>query len=447
MAILIMAHQNKNSGNDVNFTTTQLHEQEVIKSAPFHDFLGMRACNDSPLLLPPKSADATPSASISVPSAGGRGPLSATSDLASERPVGNHLEGIPFYTPRSEISGPDINNRGVGSKQRNSDSTFMGSTRHGILQKGRDSLENLHVMKILKGGGVDRPRSSNDDELFHGVQPMRPTSTSLILQPSASNKLERPIPTCSALQYPSRGGQFVPFTHQGPANRFRDTNAGSSIISQLAADEGSRTGIKVSGTLTSINAGGGTSDKNSCAVLPSVSNPKSGTFIPDPESSTPSSRPGLASATRQMTIFYGGQAHVFDDVHPNKAHVIMALAGSNGGSWSTTYSPKLAARLNNNESHTIRSGCEAERAVNTAFQHEFCGIPSATGQNIQRFGSTDRSSMPTGENHLSTFCMLHFELETVQVMLSWHVVCRGSSWQHPNCYRDKKRSSGRRTPQ
>ena len=30
------------------------------------------------------------------------------------------------------------------------------------------------------------------------------------------------------------------------------------------------------------------------------------------------SRQGLASAGRQMTIFYGGQAHVFDDVHPNK---------------------------------------------------------------------------------------------------------------------------------
>jgi hypothetical protein len=30
------------------------------------------------------------------------------------------------------------------------------------------------------------------------------------------------------------------------------------------------------------------------------------------------SQKGLTSASRQMTIFYGGQAHVFDDVHPNK---------------------------------------------------------------------------------------------------------------------------------
>lgn len=30
------------------------------------------------------------------------------------------------------------------------------------------------------------------------------------------------------------------------------------------------------------------------------------------------SRLGSTSSSRQMTIFYGGQAHVFDDVHPNK---------------------------------------------------------------------------------------------------------------------------------
>lgn len=30
------------------------------------------------------------------------------------------------------------------------------------------------------------------------------------------------------------------------------------------------------------------------------------------------SQRGVASTGRQMTIFYGGQAHVFDDVHPNK---------------------------------------------------------------------------------------------------------------------------------
>lgn len=33
------------------------------------------------------------------------------------------------------------------------------------------------------------------------------------------------------------------------------------------------------------------------------------------------SRHGMVSGSRQMTIFYGGQAHVFDDVHPNQVRI------------------------------------------------------------------------------------------------------------------------------
>lgn len=81
----------------------------------------------------------------------------------------------------------------------------------------------------------------------------------------------------------------------------------------------------------------------------------------------------MTSSTKQMTIFYGGQAHVFDDVHPNKvillslclntfifklymnanvslqADVIMALAGSSGGSWSTDLSHKLKTKNNTSD--------------------------------------------------------------------------------------------------
>lgn len=33
----------------------------------------------------------------------------------------------------------------------------------------------------------------------------------------------------------------------------------------------------------------------------------------------------MACASRQMTIFYAGQAHVFDDVHPNKVSLCFLL--------------------------------------------------------------------------------------------------------------------------
>ncbi|KAL9993685.1 putative TIFY/JAZ family protein [Helianthus debilis subsp. tardiflorus] len=35
---------------------------------------------------------------------------------------------------------------------------------------------------------------------------------------------------------------------------------------------------------------------------------------------------------------------MFDDFHPNKADVIITLAGSNGGSWSTSFLPNSSLK-------------------------------------------------------------------------------------------------------
>lgn len=86
------------------------------------------------------------------------------------------------------------------------------------------------------------------------------------------------------VQYPPRGVQFSPSMHQVPPHKFRDTNAGPSIITQAAADEGSRTGIKGSGILSSINAGSGILERNPSGGLPTGNRPKSGTHILEPES-------------------------------------------------------------------------------------------------------------------------------------------------------------------
>ncbi|KAJ6697914.1 PROTEIN TIFY 4A-RELATED-RELATED [Salix purpurea] len=408
MAVVLTMDQqsrNNNANNSVyvnNSTATSRQQQKQDLKAMFHDFLGMKGTTNSPVVLAPKNKDGSPSASASASprasSGGGRGPLSSTSDLASERQAGSHLEGIPFYGPRSDISGPEISNRLTGSKRSNSDSAFTGP-RDGIPQMTHDSIDSLHLMKMLKyGGGGERSRRSNNDEAFYGMQSMRPSSASLILQPSACSRLdanvskrERSIPMGIGAYLP-RGGQFVPLTHQVPTNRFRDTNAGPSIISQSAADEGSRTGIKGPGILSSINAGSGVSEKNSSRGLPIGGKPKTGIHISEPEYSNPSSRQGLTSASRQMTIFYGGQAHVFDDVHPNKADIIMALAGSNGGSWSTTYSPKP----------TATPGSESYM---TSGEHELGGRLSITGNATRGVGSGDRISTPAGGHHGSIVMM------------------------------------------
>ncbi|KAG5225332.1 hypothetical protein OIU76_027413 [Salix suchowensis] len=416
--IMTMVQQSKNSNansghsNGVNLnssTATSQQQQKQEVKAMFHDFLGMKATTDSPVVLAPKNKDGSPSASASLgaSSGGGLGPLSSTSDLASERQAGNHLEGIPFYCPRSDISGPEISNRLAGSKRSNSDSAFTGP-RDGIPQMAHDSIESLHLMKMLKNaGGGERSKRSNDDEVFYGMQSRRPSSASLTVRPSNGNRLdanvskwERSIPM-GVGTYPPRGGQYVPFTHQVPTNRFRDTNAGPSVISQSAADEGSRTGIKGPGILSSINAGSGISEKNSSGGLLSGSKPKIGIHVSEPESSTPASQRGLTSASRQMTIFYGGQAHVFDDVHPNKADTIMDLAGSNGGSWSTTYSPKPTARQGI-ESYMTSSEYEGVAATNTPFPREYRGRTFVTGNATHAVGSGDRVSTPTGGHHSSS---------------------------------------------
>lgn len=385
----------------------------------FHDFLGMSCASDSPVVFAPKTvghggdarrSEASPSASASAgaSSGGGRGPISTTSDLGSERQAGDHFDGVPFYGPKSDISGPEISNRLVGSKRSNSDS-FMGSSRDGVPQIGPESLESSHLMKILRNGtGGDRPRRSSDEELFLGMQSLRPTSASLILQPPTGSrtdvnlsKWDRSVtmnvnPT---VQYPLRAGQFAPFLHQVPPNRFKDANsgnAGPSNLSQPAADEGSRTGIKGSGILSSItaNASGSVSERNPSGLLPSGNRPKSRTHILEPESSTAPSRLGSTSSSRQMTIFYGGQAHVFDDVHPNKADVIMALAGSNGGSWSTTYSPKSTVKPVGES--TPNGENETGMAGNSMFPREFRGRLSLTGNPSQGYGSGDRILTLTG---------------------------------------------------
>lgn len=125
------------------------------------------------------------------------------------------------------------------------------------------------------------------------MQPTRSTSTSLVLQPpigsrpdSVASKWERSmlINAGPMVQYTPLLSQITPSVDKASSNRYREVNTGPSLISQAAADEGSRTGIKGSGILSAINASSGAPDRNSSGVLPSGSKPKSGPRIADPKS-------------------------------------------------------------------------------------------------------------------------------------------------------------------
>lgn len=79
-----------------------------------------------------------------------------------------------------------------------------------------------------------------------------------------------------------------------------------------------------------------------------------------------------------------------------QADVIMALAGSNGGSWSTTYSPKSTGR-SAGESHSRSGDVETGNASNTVFPQEYRGRPCIPGNSSQGVGFGDRILKPSGE--------------------------------------------------
>ncbi|KAL8245111.1 hypothetical protein R6Q59_011369 [Mikania micrantha] len=323
---------------------------DSIKPTVLHDFLG-------PGCPPPTKfavGDGAGGSSLSASASGGRGggPVSTTSDLGSERQAGILYEGVPFFGHKTEFAGSKI--RYSGSKRSNSDSGFIPPAREGIPQLRPDYPETSHLMKMLRNVGAERPRWPQEDEPFMGMHQMRSTSSSSsshMVQPISASKWERAIPVNlgPVLQYPPRSAQVVPYSYQPVSNRFKDSNAGSPLMSQQAADEGSRTGIKGPGILSSVNVSNTVAEPSSSKLKSLVSNT-------GPGSSTPLRHQGSASVSRQMTIFYGGQAHVFDDVHPNKAEVIMNLAGSNGGSWSTSFLPNSSQKSSGGEAVPLSGG-------------------------------------------------------------------------------------------
>lgn len=413
---VFMAHAQSDGGtniasNKTSTATISTNTADEVKptATVFHDFLGKGSAQDSSLAVGAASgkvrqpSEASPSASLSIgaSSGGGRGPISTTSDLGSERHTGNHFEGVPFYGQRSELIGPETSNTFIGTKRSNSDS-YVGTSRDRFPPVRPDSLEGSQLMKLLRNAGGERPRRPHDEESSLPMHLIRPISASLMSQPSpgfradANNaKFDRAIQmnVGQTWQYPPRSSQVVPYGHPSLSNKLRDSNL-PPVASQGAADEGSRTGIKGSGILSSVNTSGGFSDRIPSGVLLCSSKQKSHS---EPESSMAPSRQGVGtSAGCQMTIFYGGQAHVFDNVHPNKADIIMALAGSNGGSWSTSYAPKGIGRPTSGENCTAGGKNDIGAGSSFSLQPEVQAKSSVRVNSFHGLTSGDGATIPSG---------------------------------------------------
>lgn len=298
------------------------------KNPIFHDFFGM-------------NSDDNASPAPTTKRGGGDGEMEADASVGlSSEGLGANNSEVFHYHGRKNIFEPEASNT-LSGRKRSISSSYMSLVRDRMLSVGSDSLENSRSMKTFGKEVVSKQLGkSHDDEPYTMQPPPRPTS--ILLHPPVSarsdslvSKSERSFPMnpgsmghCSS-RFGQSGAQMEKLSLSYAC---KDVNVGTTLIAQAAADEGSRTGKKGSGILNIINStSSGAGERNPTGALSYGNRAKAPQMVETESSNVPS---------RQMTIFYAGQAHVFDDVHPNKADVIMALAGSSGVSWSTNCSPK-----------------------------------------------------------------------------------------------------------
>ncbi|KAL5729442.1 hypothetical protein ACHQM5_002393 [Ranunculus cassubicifolius] len=339
--------------------------------AIFHDFLGsISTTSDSPLpLMANPTEEMNPSSASDLPS--------------GERQMRNHFQGVPVYSAAPETT----NNRSLTKKRSNSDSAFMPRATDRLPQLGPENLENFHLIKMLRNSvGGEHRRRSHEEEVAFAMHPPKPNSNShTILQPqlgsrsdSVASKWER---TGASTQYPSNLTQYTTYFEKERSainvaashlTSSRDAGAGPSIISPPAADEGSRTGMKGSGILSAIKASN-VAERNTPEVLISSHRLKSGPVSADPDSSapprySPGEHPMQTDAHTSVIdmliidkkINENTMQKINDQTLLNcacvwQADMIMALAGSNGGSWSTSFAAKSSVNPSPNQTTSIPS--------------------------------------------------------------------------------------------
>ncbi|MCO5567230.1 hypothetical protein L7F22_020919 [Adiantum nelumboides] len=252
-----------------------------------------------------------------------------SSSLTEE--VGHHLDASVFNESRA---APDRHSRGASPK---------------LPEMNTDALDSSRLYKKLRMERSDENKKGHEeaaiDDLSLTMQPPRLLSSNL--HPSTTTQFDFPkvvskhrdcnVPSLPGIFAPGWASQKGVFTENTAMNSLRE-NAAAPLLTIPPADEGSRTGLKGSSVGSLLNramAGG--------PVL-SLGRSKSSSRGAGSESTYLASQETTPS-TRQLTIFYGGQAHVFEDVSLDKAEAIMALAGSTGRSWSTVYSPQPKASV------------------------------------------------------------------------------------------------------
>ncbi|CAN6456268.1 unnamed protein product [Victoria cruziana] len=373
----------------------------------FHDFLGM-SCTDSSAALTATSKNIAgdPPEASSVGASSGHPLICPPSGLSPERQGVRNI-GVQLH---GQMNSSSMLDRYSGRKRSNSDSGFNGSVGGRKLPIGADSFEGAHLMKIAHNDAKnDILVRQHREEVFLSMQPPKTVSGgSSLSQPPANvrdfvaTNLDRivpanAVPAAKFHPHVNQYTQYGAFADKISSSVYGDSSAGPSLVTQPAADEGSRTGKKGSGIANIVASASGAADRVPTGTAPGCSRQIPGPQTTELEYVSPSSHKVLSSVNRQMTIFYAGQAHVFDDVHPKKADAIMALAGSNGRSWSTTYSSKSSRPASLSEA--CRMGSDSETSGRKTLSHDLQGrlpsMASAITHGCSRGGQGSSLSAPS----------------------------------------------------
>ncbi|KAJ7567898.1 hypothetical protein O6H91_01G011300 [Diphasiastrum complanatum] len=272
---------------------------------------------------------------------------------ASERRLG--LRQRVNTGPTKFLRDKDIAYNGLGHTRGNKRaSSPSGSPLRESLLLSKDCSEALQSSKISlfnqrdNTGGASANPSISQEDLSLRQQPLESKCpVSIWLQTSvfktdlttgASKRVKCSKPTVLNLASSGAAAGPVNFGALTQVSTLTENSAGGSLLCQLPGDEGSRTGLRGSGLAKLLKECPPELPSGPHQALPFQHhlNLASGNALALPSCSHQISAP----ASRPLTVFYGGQAHVFDDVSPEKVDSIMMLAGSNGRSWSTIYAPR-----------------------------------------------------------------------------------------------------------
>eukprot|EP00250_Pteridium_aquilinum_P005688 c15742_g1_i1 orf=261-1487(+) len=294
----------------------------------------------------------------------------------------------------------ELNNRQAKRRDITNSADFTSQQ----LQRGMDTPETSPHLKVSRYEKPDDRKSGHvetTDFTHLPMQPPRMSSNLQSLHPSfvikpglnmvMSNKWDnsKQVPLNNGMFGPTQVGHLNLHSEKLALRNFRESNV---LVPRHPADEGSRTGLKGSSAGILLNSNPSTPLPGANHTNPSPGRSKSWSQSAGSESMYVASQQTTTPTSRQLTIFYGGQAHVFDDVPSDKADAIMTLAGSSGRSWSTMYNPRPKASMRGSGSEGPQSTVDRDKSISKTSAMAGPGLSAPEGPNVGSHSAPPRSS-------------------------------------------------------